>query len=207
MVESGYSKNCILRYNSNGTEITDSMIELWSNFKLVKFNFSIDAYGLKNDYIRYPSQWSQIESNLRKLDATPDNIVVNIACAVQLLNIKYLDELVDWKMSQDFKKVNTKSYGAGLIGLHLVYLPSYLNIRVLPEKEKELVTERLHKLIEKYSTPVFDNDPYGKQRWLGLINYMNSEDWSHKLPAAIEYLEITDNTRKTDYKTTFDLRL
>ena len=207
MVESGYSKNCILRYNSNGTEITDSMIELWSQFKLVKFNFSIDAYGEKNNYIRYPSDWSTIVQNLHKLDNTPDNIIVNVACAVQLLNVKYLDELVDWKMSQNFNKVNTKAYGAGLIGLHLVYLPSYLNIRVLPQKEKELVTERIHKLVEKYSTPDFDTDNYGKQRWLGLVDYMNSEDWSHKLPAAIEYLEITDKTRKTDFKTTFDLEL
>lgn len=207
MVDSGYSKNCILRYNSNGTEITDSMIELWSHFKLVKFNFSIDAYGAKNDYIRYPSQWSQIESNLHKLDNTPDNIIVNVACAVQLLNVKYLNELVDWKMSQKFKKVNTKEYGAGLIGLHLVYLPSYLNVRVLPEKEKELVANNIYSLIKKYSSIEFDNDPYGKQRWLGLINYMRSEDWSHKLSATTEYLTITDKTRNTDYRKTFDLEL
>lgn len=207
MVDSGYSKNCILRYNSNGTEITDSMIELWSHFKLVKFNFSIDAYGAKNDYIRYPSQWSQIESNLHKLDNTPDNIIVNVACAVQLLNVKYLNELVDWKMSQKFKKVNTKEYGAGLIGLHLVYLPSYLNVRVLPEKEKELVANNIYSLIKKYSSIEFDNDPYGKQRWLGLINYMRSEDWSHKLSATTEYLTITDKTRNTDYRKIFDLEL
>ena len=207
MVESGYSNNCILRYNSNGTEISDTMLELWNHFKLVKFNFSIDAFGTKNDYIRYPSQWDNIVSNLHKLDNTPDNIVVNVACAVQLLNVKYLDELVDWKMSQNFKKVNTKQYGAGLIGLHLVYLPSYLNVKVLPVQEKQLVAERIYKLIEKYSSVEFDNDPYGKQRWLGLISYMNSEDWSHKLPATIEYLTITDKTRNTDYKTTFDLKL
>jgi hypothetical protein len=103
--------------------------------------------------------------------------------------------------------VNTKQYGAGLIGLHLVYLPSYLNIKVLPKSEKELVNERITKLIDKYSSPEFVNDPYGKARWLGLLNYINSEDWSHKLPATIEYLTITDKTRNTNYKTTFDLKL
>jgi MoaA/NifB/PqqE/SkfB family radical SAM enzyme len=131
LVDANHAKNCILRYNSNGTEIPDHLLELWSHFKQVKFNFSIDAYGDKNDYIRYPSKWDTIVQNLHKLDNTPDNIIVNVACAVQLLNVKYLDELVDWKVSQNFKKVNTKEYGAGLIGLHLVYLPSYLNVRVL----------------------------------------------------------------------------
>ena len=207
MIDYGYASNCILRYNSNGTEISDKLLEQWTHFKLVKFNFSIDAFGDKNDYIRYPSKWEHIVSNLHKLDNTPDNVVVNVACAVQLLNVKYLDELVDWKMSQNFKKVNTKQYGAGLIGLHLVYLPSYLNIKVLPKSEKKLVNERITKLIDKYSSLEFDSDPYGKARWLGLLNYINSEDWSHKLPATIEYLSITDKTRNTNYKTTFDLKL
>jgi len=202
LVDSGHSKNCILRYNSNGTEVSDSLLELWTHFKLVKFNLSIDAFGDKNEYIRYPSSWDTITKNLHKLDNTPDNVVINVACAVQAMNVLYLDELVDWKMSQNFKKVNTKEYGAGLIGLHLVYLPSYMNVRVLPHKLKEEANRRIHKLIEKYSSQDFDYDPYGKQRWLGLIEYMR-EDWSTKLPALTEYLTITDQTRNTNYKETF----
>lgn len=202
MVSEGHAGNCILRYNSNGTEISDRLLDLWSHFKLVKFNFSIDAYGVKNDYIRYPSNWDTIVQNLHKLDNTPDNIVVNVACAVQAMNILYLDELVDWKMSQSFKKVNTKEYGAGLIGLHLVYLPSYLNVRVLPNDLKLEAIKRIHAIVEKYSSPEFDNDKYGKLRWLGLIEYLN-EDWTHKLPALKEYLTVTDKTRGTDYTKTF----
>jgi MoaA/NifB/PqqE/SkfB family radical SAM enzyme len=207
MVDTDNAKNCVLRYNSNGTEISDELLELWKRFKLVKFNFSIDAFKEKNDYIRFPSKWENIVNNLHKLDNTPENVIINIACAVQLLNIKYIDELIDWKISQNFKKINTKEYGAGLVGLHLVYLPSYLNIRVLPKKEKQIVTERIHNLINKYSSSEFDHDPYGKQRYLGLLNYMNSEDWSHKIPALQQYLSVTDKTRNTNYQDIFDLKL
>lgn len=202
MVTTGNAANCILRYNSNGTEISDELLELWSHFKLVKFNLSIDAFGDKNEYIRYPSKWDVITENLHKLDNTPDNIVVNVACAVQAMNVMYLDELIDWKMSKSFKKVNTKEYGAGLIGLHLVYLPSYMNVRVLPDNLKQEAVRRIHTIIEKYSSPHFDSDPYGKQRWLGLIEYLK-EDWTSKLPALKEYLEVTDKTRDTNYKETF----
>lgn len=203
MVDGGFAKDCILRYNSNGTEISDKVLNLWSHFKLVKFNFSIDAAGVKNDYIRYPSEWKTITDNLSKLDNTPDNIVVNIACAVQALNVLYLDELVDYKMSQQFKKINSKDYGAGLIGLHLVYLPSYLNVRVLPFDIKHQVSNRIYNLIDKYSSQDFDYDPYGKQRWLGLIKYMKEEDWSTKLPSLKEYLQITDKTRNTNFVSVF----
>ena len=202
LVDEGHSKDVILRYNSNGTELSDDILDTWSKFKQVKYNLSIDAFGDKNDYIRYPSKWEHITHNLHKLDNTPDNIIVNIACAVQAMNVLYLNELVDWKMSQNFKKINSPAYGAGLIGLHLVYLPSYMNVRVLPYKLKEEASKRIHTLIEKYSSQDFDNDPYGKQRWLGLIEYMK-EDWSQKLPALREYLEITDTTRNTDYTQIF----
>jgi hypothetical protein len=43
----------------------------------------------------------------------------------------------------------------------------------------------------------------GKQRWLGLIKYMNQEDWSSKLPMLKDYLDVCDSTRKTNYKTIF----
>ena len=203
MVAEGHAKNCVLRYNSNGTEISDRLLELWTHFKLVKFNFSIDAFGTKNDYIRYPSEWNNIVQNLHKLDNTGDNVVVNVACAVQALNVMYLDELVDWKMSQNFKKVNTKEYGAGLIGLHLVYLPSYINVRVLPYEMKVAASKRIYALVEKYSSQEFNSDPYGRQRWLGLVDYMMKEDWTTKLPALTEYLKICDDTRATSFRDTF----
>ena len=94
MVAEGYAKDCNLRYNSNGLELPDKLFKLWDHFKEVRFNFSIDAYGQRNDYIRYPSKWSDVEANLKRLDQnTKDNTVINIACAVQLLNAGYIDEL------------------------------------------------------------------------------------------------------------------
>ena len=126
MVDEGYAKDCNLRYNSNGLELPDKLFKLWEHFKEVRFNFSIDAYGQRNDYIRYPSKWADIEKNLRKLDEnTKDNTVINIACAIQLLNVGYIDELAEWKMDQGFSKINPSMFGGGIIGTHLVYLPSY----------------------------------------------------------------------------------
>ena len=203
MVASGDAKNCILRYNSNGLELPDRLFDLWKHFKLIKFNFSIDAYKDKNDYIRYPSKWRDVVSNLHKLDQTGDNVIINMACAVQLLNVLYLDELAEWKVSQRFKKINLVPFGGGLIGLHLVYLPSYLNIKVLPQSLKELAKNRIETFLNTYHDTEFVNSPSGKQRWEGIIKYMMSDDWSSKLPSTIEYLTVTDQTRNTDFRNTF----
>jgi hypothetical protein len=204
MIDTGAATNCVLRYNSNGLELPEKLFDLWKHFKQVKFNFSVDAYGELNDYIRYPSKWNNVVTNLARMDDTPDNITVNIACAVQLLNVLYITELVDWKESMNFKKINVPPYGAGLIGTHLVYLPSYLNVRVLPEHLKIKVADRVKYFISKKSNNLeFISNPYGLKRWQGLLQYMNQEDWSHKLPTTIDYLETCDSTRGTDFRKLF----
>ena len=190
MVDTGNAGNCMLRYNSNGLELPDKLLELWSHFKEVRFNFSIDAVGDKNHYIRYPSNWETVVQNLHILDNTPDNIIVNIACAVQILNIMYLPELAKWKLSQNFKKVHMHPKTNGDVGTHLVYFPSYLNIRVLPIELKELAANNIRE---------FTDNP----RWLGFIDYMMQEDWSTKLPSTIEYLETCDTTRGINFRSVF----
>lgn len=203
MVDEGYAKDCAIRYNSNGLKVSDQLLELWSNFKEVTFNFSVDAYGEKNDYIRYPSKWADIENNLKKLDDADINMTLNLASAVQLLNVGYLDELAEWKMSQNFKKLNMFSQG-GIINTHLVYFPSYLNVRVLTKDLKNFAKERILKFVDrqKFNTD-WNNHPAGKRRLLGLIEYMEQEDWSHKIPALVNYLEVTDQRRGTNFRDTF----
>lgn len=205
MIEVGTAHNCVLRYNSNGVDLPSKLFELWKHFKSVKFNFSIDAVGKKNDYIRYPSKWDSIVDNLHILDETDNNIVVNIASAVQLLNVCYLSELAEWKVNKKFKKINLAPHGGGIIGTHLVYFPSYLNVRVLPNSIKKIAKENIEKFIlsQEHNTE-FTSHSFGKQRWQGIINYMMQEDWSNKLPSTIEYLEACDATRGTNFRKIFE---
>ena len=107
-------------------------------------------------------------------------------------------------MDQQFSKINPTPFGGGVIGTHLVYLPSYLNIRVLPNSAKLWVKDKLETFIDRQKFNLeFNQNPYGAIRWKGLIKYMMQEDWSIKLPALREYLTVTDKRRDTDYTKTF----
>ncbi len=120
------------------------------------------------------------------------------------MNILYVPELVEWKEKQKFKKVNLPPYGAGLIGTHLVYLPSYLNVRVLPKEIKLEVEKRIELFCNKNTNNLeFMTNPYGFQRWQGLIQYMNSEDWTNKIPMLKDYISVMDQQRGTDFKSVF----
>ena len=41
----------------------------------------------------------------------------------------------------------------------------------------------------------FDDNPYGKKRFKGIINFMNSEDWSQRLPETREWINLINKQR------------
>lgn len=215
IVRQGYADKILIRYNTNGLLIKEDIIELWSKFKRVKVGFSLDAIGERNHYIRYPSDWNTIVNNLHMLDRTPDNIEVSIATAIQILNIKHLTDFAKWKIQQNFKKINLAitSYGVppggGIVNMHLLYIPTYLSIRCLPEFDKqevrELFAEFKEWLFENYrqDDSFWNTDHYGWKRWQGVLDFMDSKDDSHLLPAFREYIMTMDSIRNTKFKEVF----
>jgi len=209
IIRQGYEQNILLRYNSNGILIDEELIKLWSKFKKVKFAISIDSYNERDEYIRFPTKFADVEKTLRLLDDTPDNIHISIATAVQVFNIKTIPEFIKWKVNSNFKKVNIgliDGYvmGGGLVNAHLVHIPTFLNITMLPEADKQDVRTRFSEL----KTWLWNNytqddefwihNPKGWRQWQGLLNYMDSKDSTHLLPGFKEYVNKLDAIRRLD---------
>ena len=215
IIRQGYADKILIRYNTNGLLVDDDIIELWKKFKKVKVGFSIDAVGDRNYYIRYPSDWTTIEHNLHKLDNTPNNIQVSIATAIQILNIKHLADFARWKITQNFKKVNLENTvggiqaGGGIVNMHLLYIPTFLSIRLLPQADKDEVRKSFGELANwLYENYRQDEDfwklnPYGWKRWQAILDFMDAEDHTSQLPAFKEYIEKLEVLRGTDFKSTF----
>jgi sulfatase maturation enzyme AslB (radical SAM superfamily) len=215
IIRQGYADKILIRYNTNGLLVDDEIIELWKKFKKVKVGFSIDAVGDRNWYIRYPSDWNTIERNLHILDNTPDNIHVSIATAIQVLNIKHLADFARWKIEQNFKKINFGNVtggiqaGGGIFNMHLLYIPTFLSIRCLPESDKAEVrrsfAELANWLHENYrqDEDFWKHNPYGWKRWQAVLDFMDAEDHTDLLPAFKEYIERLDTLRKTNFAEVF----
>jgi MoaA/NifB/PqqE/SkfB family radical SAM enzyme len=215
IIQQGYADKILVRYNTNGLLVDDDIIELWKQFKLVKVGFSIDATDIKNWYIRYPSDWNTIVTNLHKLDNTPDNIQVSIATAIQILNIKHLPEFAKWKIEQKFKKINLQNVmegmeaGGGIVNMHLLYIPTWLSIRVLPSEDKEEVRRKF----AEFATWLYENyrqdegfwktNPYGWKRWQAVLDFMDGEDHTDQLPAFREYINTLNQSRGTNFNSVF----
>jgi hypothetical protein len=219
-IRQGIAKNLELRYNSNGVEWREDLFDLWKEFKLVRFHYSVDSINEMNDYIRYPSKWNRTEEVFHILDnETGDNVEVTVACAVQALNIYYIPDFIRWKLTQNFKKINMWPFGAGGINYHFVYHPPHLNVKVLPTWFKEECRRKYEEFIpwweenwklgipqDQQNSVTYEqwrNASYGIDRLYGMLQFMESEDWSNRLPEMQEFLELCDKQRSLDSKVIF----
>lgn len=209
IIRQGYEKNILLRYNSNGILVDEELIELWSKFRKVKFAISIDACFEKDEYIRYPTKFKDVERTLRLLDDTPDNVHISIATAIQVFNVMHLPDFAKWKIQSNFKKVNVGKVadvlmGGGIFNMHLVHIPTFLNITILPTEYKQQVREKYAEfknwLWENYTQDkdFWEVNPYGWKRWEAILEHMDSQDNSHLLPGFKEYVNKLDAIRNLD---------
>jgi len=86
--------------------------------------------------------------------------------------------------------------------MHLLYIPTFLSLRILPAKDKLEV----NKIFSEFKDWLWNNyrqdddfwktNPYGWKRWQAVLDFMNSEDHTHLLPAFREYITNMDSIRK-----------
>ena len=82
--------NATLTPKFDGKDIFD----LIPHFKNCQMNVSVEFWGHKNDYLRFPSKWQNIMKNVRRFAEMPDTDIM-FASTVNALNIGYLNEVAD----------------------------------------------------------------------------------------------------------------
>jgi sulfatase maturation enzyme AslB (radical SAM superfamily) len=90
-----------LNYNTNGTVLPSSkLLKLWSQFKLVQLDFSIDDIGDRFEYQRYPAKWHKVAENLQWfINNSPVNCMFAVNTTVSILNLSNLENLNTWLKS------------------------------------------------------------------------------------------------------------
>lgn len=200
-VTNGYANNIILEYNSNCTSIPQRAFDLWKEFKEVRIGASIDGYGAVNDYIRYPSKFSHIHKNLVKLKRATGNYKVWIAATINIYNILYLPDFIEWIIDNNLFNAEDTDVRP-ILTPHPLHRPNFQNIRILPKDAKQYVEKnfnqkRIH-LENVISKKI--KDPFQKERSLNdmnkildeYINFMWEDDYSDQLK------KFWQTTRKLD---------
>ena len=85
-------------YTTNASVLPKKdVIELWTKFKLVYFEASIDAIEKQFNYIRWPLRWNKVSENLITLkNQGPNNLLFRINHTLNPFNIFYYDRFDNW---------------------------------------------------------------------------------------------------------------
>lgn len=134
LIDNNYSKDVELEYSINITSLPEILFPLWKKFKRVILCCSIDAIGLANEAIRYPTNWEKVVSNLSLIDQTEDHIQAFTSTTINILSLEHFADLMQWIDHQKWNKIN-KFEGHPNLASHLVYNPKYLSIAILEQNQ------------------------------------------------------------------------
>jgi 4Fe-4S single cluster domain len=124
--------NCFINFTTNGSVVlTQSQLQVLSQFSNINMCFSIDGVGPVFEYMRYPLKWEALLKNIEICRA--HNIMVSANFTVSNLNLIYFTEITNWF---DQNKINYL--------VNFVYRPEHFRPGALPAHVKHKILQKLN---------------------------------------------------------------
>ena len=168
-------KDIVLFFNTNCTNINKNFLELISQFDTVNINASLDGVGIVNEYIRSPSDWLQISSNIEKLAQLP-NVHLGITPTVQIYNVFDIVNIIKW-VEYLTKKYNKNVFIDFLVNVH----PYHLNVNILPDDMREEALNDIADYLDAGMNTDNQMTMNSLNGILGLLEQPRSTNWLEEL--------------------------
>jgi sulfatase maturation enzyme AslB (radical SAM superfamily) len=166
LAASGAAQHMTMIIITNGTLLTQRLIDLFQKFKKTVFAVSVDGVGSVNDYQRWPSRFVEIDKNLAMINSHFD---LSLLPTVTAVNIIGLSDLHEFALSKNYMINNIEP---------VTHWPQ-LNPSNLPDQLKKLVDTKFDYLIQASA----DTDgllkfvsQWDHQRNINIQDYMS--EWS-----------------------------
>jgi len=185
LVAEGRSKEISISISTNLTNSSFKFFDLLKNFKSVTIYASIDGYDSMQEYLRHPSNWNSIVSNLNYLLKLDDNVQVVVVPVIQITNLNKITELFEF--IEQLNHTNSKKITIFPVNLET---PDYLNILYLPKSYKEQCYNKIKAWIET------SNQSYLNDYTMFIKNKADVEvEYKDILDRFVRYNRILDENR------------
>jgi len=186
-VDQGYSKNIDIHYNTNGTVDPNLDSWVWQHFGRVDIAFSIDNVGDRFEYERYGAKWQEVNDNISWISSYKQhdnsNITTQLCFTVNIQNVYYLDELLNWADKKGFDNIY----------FNMLHSPDHMSIQKMTPAAKALVLNKLKTTswTSKFYQKEIDN----------IIRFIENGSGSDGTE-FIKRMKQTDNYRNQNFKDT-----
>lgn len=179
----------VLFFNTNCTNVNRRFLDLIKQFDTVMINASIDGTGAVNDYIRAPSDWTQISANIERLAAMP-NVFLGITPTAQIYNMFNIVDLIIWV--EGLRATYNKAI---FIDFLINHHPRHLNNNIAPQYLRDAAINE----IEQFrSSTMGQHEAMTVDSLNGLLGHLKSPqpaDWEEQLRRFKTYTETLDEVR------------
>lgn len=171
--------------NTNLTHVTSDLLLFFvSHYKKLQIKASIDGFRESNDYLRYPSQWKDIEAAIDVIKSIPE-IELCVTSSISNLSLIHLPYLIEWTVAKGIRN----HY------FSMVNKPAELDPRKLSKNIR-------HSLLPKFAgvKNAIDRDYHDRTVELidGCINLCELES-SEDNSLLVDYLRKHDEERNTNF--------
>lgn len=144
-----------LRYNTNFSKFEYrgvNVFNIWSKFKRVTINASLDAWGRRGEFLRKEQKWEEVLLNREQMRRVCPNVHFNVAVTVSAFNIFHLPDFHRLLVTN-----NVISFTNFYID-NILQVPEYYSIHILPLHFKFQIREKFEKHIEWIETTQTGNE-------------------------------------------------
>ncbi len=196
LVDLGVSNKIKISYNTNGTIPMEQYYDLWKKFKTVSLSVSLDAADELANYIRYPTNWGNINRVMRSLNSfSSETVHVKVHCLVQALNVLRLDDFMTWLYQ--YENISRVPSFSALV------LPKHHHIRNIPLTLRKESATKLKNFMLNNS---FDNDKkriacsyqWQIDRMKRIIHFIENEPDADSTDDFIKFNKALDKVRGLD---------
>lgn len=182
---------------TNGTCVPKNIENYIDKFKMIDINLSLDAIKERSDFLRFRSQWQELEQNAKIYDSLAlkyNNFEYRIHLTLSLLNVYYFYEFCNW--------VNITLNNVEVIFTKLVD-PRVLSLDLLNIKQKQIVINHNLNLLNKIERKGLQNIDYLTKQYEQMVETYMTEVYKDGLIPTLDFLTKLDIIRSTDFRNTF----
>ena len=197
--------DCYIALTTNLTQWNEIFYNTMSRFKHGEIQISIDHVHDKNEYIRYPTKWENIEKNIiRMYDKFPKTWKIKHYTVFQTYNYDAIPKIVDWAHNHrswyDDKEKNRLYIWSPI----MLDNPSYLDVRIIQPEIREKCIDALKSYEPSHSVPNIWYQ-HGIQQAIKRLedNSFSEEYCVEKRQQFREFNDTMDRHRKTKWYSTF----
>lgn len=171
-----------LSFNTNLTEVSNKLLTGLQKFKNINICISLEGAGAMNDYVRHPSRWIDIESNIQLLKRELPQARLEVNHVLQHTSVYALPDLMAFaKLHNLYVQITTIS-GYPQLTLDSVPVDHLMLFKSWAESSTDVDDKQKSLIVGMVNSAQFDSELYRKFK---------------------EYIDVLDGIRNTDYFSVF----